>query len=70
MKTYLLTWNPNKWDWDNLEDEISNHKEKGYSDSRWSCRNKSIKKGDRVFLIRLGEEPKGIIASGFSESIA
>ena len=33
---------------------------------RWSCGNtKQIEKGDRVFLIRLGIEPKGIIGSGW-----
>ncbi len=33
--------------------------------TRWSCgTTKRIHKGDRAFLIRLGEEPKGIFASG------
>lgn len=33
---------------------------------RWSCGNtKQIGKGDRVFLIRLGKEPKGIVGSGW-----
>jgi hypothetical protein len=33
---------------------------------RWSCGNrKQIEIGDRVFLIRLGVEPKGIVGSGW-----
>lgn len=39
----------------------------GRSFRTWSCgNNKSIKKGDRIFLIRLGVEPKGIVASGYA----
>jgi 5-methylcytosine-specific restriction protein A len=33
---------------------------------RWSCGNtKQIEIDDRVFLIRLGVEPKGIVGSGW-----
>lgn len=45
---------------------MSNDVKAGKSIStRWSCGNsKRFKVSDRVFLIRLGEEPKGIFASG------
>ena len=65
MGTYLLLWNPKQWEWKDIEDYINAKKgiEKDYI--RWSIGNtKKIKIGDRVFLMRLGEEPKGIIAAG------
>lgn len=69
MNTYLFTWNPNKWDWVDLKESIEHLETVGYVERRWSCGNsKSIKKGDRVFLIRLGKEPKGIMGSGYAKS--
>ncbi len=73
MKTWLLTWNVDRWPWD---DEINGYKEVineieqvGYSFSKWTCGiNKSIQNGDRIFLIKLGSEPKGIVASGHAAS--
>ena len=36
---------------------------------RWSCAHSTqIREGDRLFLIRQGEEPRGIFASGLSDS--
>lgn len=67
MATYLLTWNPKRWDWNNIDLAIDEISEVGYHIDSWSCGiNKSIKAGDRVFLIRLGLEPRGIVASGIA----
>ncbi len=71
-KTYLLAWNPKRWSWNDIDDNIDKHiqevNEKGFSRHRWTCgKNRSISKGDRIFLIKLGEEPKGIVASGIVE---
>lgn len=69
MATYLLTWNPKRWSWDSLQDEVDELNEKGFVKFNWSVGvSKRVKRGDRVFLIRLGEEPKGIIGSGWAES--
>ncbi|GAB3533154.1 hypothetical protein GCM10027443_18160 [Pontibacter brevis] len=69
METYLFTWNPDKWDWSDLEQGIKQLETIGYFERQWSCGNsKSIQKGDRIFLIRLGVEPKGIIGSGYAKS--
>lgn len=69
MSTYLLTWSPKKWQWNNLSRRIGEIKRKGYSVTDWSCgNNKSISKGDRVFLLRQGEEPRGIVGAGRAES--
>lgn len=73
MNTWLLTWNPKRWAWD---DSINGYNELiedvgqiGYAYLKWTCgKNKSIREGDRIFLIRLGKEPRGIIASGYAAS--
>lgn len=69
MATYLLTWNPKRWDWDEIEDDIHYLAEQGWLDDRWSCGvTKRIRPGDRFFLMRLGLEPRGIIGSGTIQS--
>jgi len=70
MKTHLLSWNPDKWNWTDIEESIKElNLTKVFQDS-WSCgTNKSIKPNDRLFLIRLGGKgPKGICASGYAVS--
>lgn len=67
--TYLLTWNPRKWHWANLEECVAETRAFGELLEPWSCgRSKRIKTGDRVFLNRQGVEPKGIMASGTAVS--
>jgi 5-methylcytosine-specific restriction enzyme A len=65
MTTYLLTWNPAKWPWPELPDCIQEFEATGHRLERWSCgRNRKIVEGDRVFLLRQGLEPRGIVGSG------
>jgi 5-methylcytosine-specific restriction protein A len=65
MATYLLTWNPEKWKWSELQESIRILRRNGFWLERWSCGGtKKIRNGDRVFLIKLGKEPRGIVASG------
>lgn len=69
MKTYLLTWNPSRWQFDGLADFVDEISLIGETRFRWSTGvTKSISLGDRVFLIRLGVMPKGIIGSGFAST--
>ena len=69
MATWLLAWNPRRWTWENLDEQVREVETHGTSWDRWSCgRTKKIKKGDRVFLIKLGPEPRGLIGSGWTES--
>ena len=66
MKTYLLAWRTKRSQWDHLPETAENVKLGKNKSIRWSCgRSKKLKKGDRVFLIKLGEKPKGIFASGY-----
>jgi HNH endonuclease len=67
MATYLLTWNPNEWDWADLKQSSKSVKLGKPVDIEWSCGNtKKIKEGDRVFMLIQGQgvDPKGICASG------
>ncbi len=69
MNTYLLTWNPAKWPWPELDDCIQELRATGRYHERWSCgRNRKIVEGDRVFLLRQGLEPRGIVGSGWAVS--
>lgn len=71
MKTYLLAWNPSRWKWDNISQMSEDVKNGKTMLDRWSTsHSKKPRKGDRFFLIRLGEEPKGIFASGMIETDA
>lgn len=65
MASYLLKWDPNKWDWRNIK-ELSEAVKGGVPVTKpWVCGTaRRIAAGDRVFLIRLGREPRGIVGSG------
>lgn len=69
MPSFLLTWNPDRF----AETEVADLAAKIQTDSSvvaaWSCGNtKRIIQDDRVFLIRLGAEPRGIFGSGWAIS--
>ena len=69
QNTYLLTWNPRKWRWTDLSKRIDEILRKGFCFTDWSCgNNRSIERGDRLFLLRQGEEPRGIVGAGWAES--
>ena len=74
INTWLLAWNPKNYDWENVEKPydyntvISNTKKQGAYSDTWRCVSKNIKTGDRIFIIRLGQNPKGIIATGYAVS--
>ena len=74
VNAWLLAWNPKKYDWDNEEEPYS------YSSilhatqngaavlMAWRCISTKVKAGDKIFIIRLGEDPKGIVACGYAAS--
>lgn len=65
MATYLLAWNPKRWPWHSLKDDADRVEHGEHFEERWGCSNNThIRLNDRVFLIRLGVEPKGIMGSG------
>ncbi len=65
MTTLLLAWNPKRWRWDDIEEMSQLIKSGKLVTARWSCgKSKRLQDGDRIFFIKLGQEPKGIFASG------
>ncbi len=62
--TWLLTWNPNNWQWENLaSDRAATHDGKTVT-IRWNSSNRKAAVGDKAYLARTGVAPKGIIAIG------
>jgi 5-methylcytosine-specific restriction protein A len=68
MNTFLLTWNPDRWNWKNLDATIARVKRTRFCPDQWTCRTSKILPGDRVFLLRQGHEPRGIMAAGEASS--
>lgn len=69
MATYLLTWNPERWKWRELPAAVSELEDRKILSTRWSTGNtQCIEPGDRLFLLRQGIEPRGIMGSGFATS--
>lgn len=72
VNSWLLTWNPKNYDWENVDEEYNYNtmisrikKGAAYLDC-WRCVSSKVKTGDKIFIIKLGTEPKGIIASGYA----
>lgn len=62
---YLLTWNPKKYDWQELPQLVRKLANAKFATTTWSCGNrKNIAKGSRVFLHRQGAAPRGIVGCG------
>lgn len=62
---WLLTWNPDRWDWEDYEESIQETKSGGTYQLTWTCSSTKPCIGDEVFLIKIGKkEPRGIIAHG------
>lgn len=69
MATYLLTWNPARWPWTDLQTCITYVQTHGTYRDRWgSGRTKHISPDDRFFLMKLGQRPCGLMASGYVTS--
>ena len=64
--SWLLTWNPKRWEWRDFKDAVEKTKNNEIYTANWSCSNTHVKVGDRVFLTRLGTDDNGIIASGYA----
>jgi 5-methylcytosine-specific restriction protein A len=62
---YLFAWNPKKWEWLELEVDIAKLQAFAKVTIDWSCTSyRRIRPGDRIFLVKLGSLPRGIMASG------
>lgn len=63
-KAWLISWNKDSWHWDDYLKACDDTKRGKNYRADWQCINTSAKIGDEVFLIKLGEEPIGIIGHG------
>src|ERR1700676_317079 len=69
MAAFLLSWNPAKYPWGDLREQIERVRRKGFVSGRWSCGNRTdLPKGSEFFLIRLGPALKGIVGRGVTAS--
>lgn len=69
MATYLLLWNQDIFQWEDIQESIDEIDQHGFAYFGWRTgNNKSIKPNDRLFLMKVGSSPKGIVASGWATS--
>ncbi len=62
---WLLSWNPENWEWKNYDDFCRKTKSGGTHIEPHTCHSTKPRIGDEVFLMKTGKkEPKGIIAHG------
>ncbi|EIO3907586.1 AAA family ATPase [Vibrio vulnificus] len=64
MSVYLLTWNPKHFSTGGEGSEPGTLDYAVGEQVRWSCHSQQPKLGDTIYLIRLGVEPRGIVAKG------
>ena len=63
-RNWLLSWNPSRWTWDTLAADRATTISGDKADNCWRCSSSKPREGDRVFLIRTGSPPKGVVAVG------
>lgn len=63
-RSWLLSWNPNNWNWASLAEDRETTRGGGVVTHDWRCSSSSPREGDHVFLMRSGVEPRGIVALG------
>ena len=61
---WLLTWNPANWEWEEFAEWCEGTKKGEKFVMRWTCQSKKPEVGDHVFLMKSGEQPRGIMAHG------
>ena len=64
-QAWLLTWNPAKWNWKSYKDWCEGTKTGKKFKEPWTCYSKQPKIGDELFLMKTGEQPRGIFAHGY-----
>ncbi len=64
-RTFILTWNPERWIWSSLDADLARMLTGERVRLRRSTGNtRKIVEGDRVYLLKQGPLPRGIMASG------
>lgn len=69
LTTYLLTWNPDKWKWTELPNQVKALARGETVVDEWSTGGRvNMEPGARLFILRQGSDPRGIFASGIATS--
>lgn len=66
QRAFLLTWNPDNWNWGDFGQSVLATEGDGVVGEKWSTggRTSGIRIGDVVFLLRQGKNGRGIVGSG------
>ncbi len=64
MAVWLFTWNPDRWKWDDYDEQCKETSNENPMEESWSSHSKKVQIGDEFYLIKLGKPPRGIIAHG------
>jgi 5-methylcytosine-specific restriction protein B len=64
QRCWLLAWNPKHWPWSALNAHREKTRNGETVTERWRCAASAPREGEKVFLVRLGVEPRGVIAIG------
>ena len=67
-QAFLITWNPQQGRWHDMPIASTLTLSGGLYTDWWGVRSKSVTIGSRLFLLRQGVEPKGIVGSGWATS--
>src|SRR5690606_19748954 len=62
--TWLLSWNPSEGKWPEFDSDRAQTARGEPVTRRWRCGNSAAKPGDEFYLVRTGDEKRGIIAAG------
>lgn len=63
-KSWLLLWNPRHYSWEGFSDDRLRIAKGESVTRRWSTASSQLGEGDTVYLMRVGENPKGLVAQG------
>ena len=67
--SFLLTWNPDRWNWSTLAEDLVQVAVGRPVEMRWiTGRTRRIAAGDHLFLLKQGVAPRGLMASGIASS--
>ena len=65
MTSFVITWNPAKWPYDELIKVIEQQARTGAVEADWRFQAyRRAKPGDRIFLLKQGQPPRGIFGAG------
>jgi 5-methylcytosine-specific restriction endonuclease McrA len=68
VATYILTWNPERWAFEDWPQALTDLREQGFYVRQWSCVSSSVVPGDTMLLKKAGRGLRGIFASGVALS--